>query len=115
MKKILFFFAFLFGVSLGYTQTSSHPTLFAQCKIDIENEQEMRDLQTQMRQNPEAKIVRLDWNTQRAFILTQGIDTLSDAEFKNWFGIYSNKVHCIQIGVHGVDPINPYPFQNCQD
>jgi len=114
----LFFTFLLLGLILpfsSYSQIENHPTLFAQCMIQIDSKPEMDSLQALIRQNPHTNIVRLDWNTKRVFLLTQDIDTLSIAEFKSWFGDYSNKLTCIQIGVHGVDVVNPYPFTNCEN
>lgn len=75
----------------------------------------MLALEEQIRLNPYTNVVRLDWHTQRAFILTTGIDQLEENELRSWFGSYGAELTCIQIGTHGVDTVNPYPFTNCQD
>lgn len=106
--------ALAFGSVFSQTQPTT-TTLFAQCMFDIQDQQEILDLEEQIRLHPNANVVRLDWHTQRAFILTMGIDTLTEQEFRSWFGSEGNDLTCIQIGVHGVDTVEPYPFTNCQD
>jgi hypothetical protein len=67
-----------------------------------------------LRSNPYIKIVRLDYTTQRSFILTKNLDELSEANFISWFNQYSDKVRCIQIGRQGVDTVKPFPFEGCE-
>jgi hypothetical protein len=74
----------------------------------------MRALETEMRSNPYIKIVRLDYNTQRSFILTKNLDELSTENFISWFNEYSDKVRCIQIGRQGIDAVKPFPFEGCE-
>lgn len=113
MKQLLFGFFVLFGLYTSAQNSSTEVNLFGQCMIAIDSQEEMRSLETLMRQNPNLKIVRLDHPTQRAFILTKGIDQLNEQQFKSWFGEYADKVWCVQIGRHGVDAVKPYPFEGC--
>jgi hypothetical protein len=113
MKQLLFGICMFFGLQAVAQSTDNQVTLFAQCMIAIDSQDEMKSLELLMRENVHAKIVRLDHPTQRAFILTKGIDQLNEQEFKSWFGEYSDKVWCVQIGRHGVDEVKPYPFQGC--
>jgi len=85
---------------------------FAQGMLDI-SKPEMLDLQTEMRQIPNLEVVRLDHNSNRFFILINNMTSVSNEQLLNWFGEYANFVTCIQIGVHGVDAINAFPFVNC--
>lgn len=103
-------------VLTAFSQSNSaNPVaLFGQCMIEMDAAEEMRALETEMRTNPYIKVVRLDYNTQRAFILTQNIDQLTEEQFTSWFNAYADKVRCIQIGRHGVDVVKPYPFEGCQ-
>ena len=97
------------------TQQQPSETLFAQCMFDIQDETELNNLMAAMNQHPNAQMVRLDMYSQRAFVLTQGISTLSITDFKSWFGSYGATVSCVQIGVYGVDTMDPFPFTNCQN
>lgn len=99
---------------MSYGQTTQNQ-LFAQCLFEISDRAEMESIEASIRQNPNVQMVRLDWETQRAFIITQNISTLSESDFSSWFESYGSTVHCIQIGVYGVDPMEQYPFTNCQD
>jgi hypothetical protein len=116
MKSILLSFLFLvFGFSLkSQTLATSEVTLFGQCMIELEDQNEATTLETEMRNNPNIKIVRLDYNSQRAFILTKDIDQLTEEQFTSWFMEYDSKVRCIQVGRYGIDAIKPFPFEGCE-
>ena len=115
MKNIFFgIFALLISFC-GISQVeNSEIVLFAQSMIQVDNAEEMRALEIEMRSNPYIKIVRLDYNTQRSFILTKNLDELSEENFISWFNQYSDKVRCIQIGRQGIDVVKPYPFEGCE-
>lgn len=95
------------------TVTNNEVTYFGQCMVEVQNDTEMRALEAEMRTNPYIKMCRLDYNTQRAFILTKSTETLTEEQFTSWFIGYSDKVRCVQVGVHGVDQMKPYPFVDC--
>ena len=103
----------LTGRSQTSTVTNSEVTFFGQCLIEVLDLQEMKTLETEMRNNPYIKVCRLDYNTQRAFILTKSTETLTEEQFTSWFIGYSDKVRCVQVGVHGVDQVKPFPFVDC--
>ncbi len=120
MKLILTIsFMFALGVSIGQTQqipTTQQSTaqLFAQCMFDIPTQAELDQLTFDIYTNhPDVEMVRLDLNTQRAFVITTGSSPLSETDFISWFDQYSGTVNCVQVGVYGVDTMNPYPFTNC--
>lgn len=110
--KYLFVLFIFFGFKAKCQETST--TLFAQCLFEIENVAELESLQNDIREIPVTTIVRLDHHSQRAFILTTGIESLSEAELRSWFGQFASSVRCIQIGVKGVDEIKNYPFADCE-
>ncbi len=112
MRQLLTIFALSFATSLCAQQ--DEPVLFAQCVFTIQDEADLRNVEAEIRQHPNVNIVRLDHNTQRAFILTKDIELLSEEDLKSWFGEYSESVRCMQIGVYGLDKIDHYPFENCE-
>lgn len=115
MKELLFGIFVILISAFGYSQTSPINTvLFAQSIIEVENAEEMIALETEMRSNPYIKIVRLDYNTQRCFVLTKNLDELSEENFISWFNQYSDRVRCIQIGRQGIDIVKPFPFEGCE-
>ncbi len=114
MKKFLFITFLFCTAGFGYAQ-QGNSTYFGQCMIDIESNDELAQLEATMRQNPYLKVVRLDAFTKRAFILTNAIEGLTVEQFSSWFNEYSDNVRCVQIGVHGVDMIKPYPFEGCEN
>ena len=124
--SVAIFLAMMLGASMHtYAQTTASQTLpsqsaqtevtlFAQCMFSIPDQADLNQLQNDLMSHPNIQMVRLDWHTQRSLILTQGTQQLSEDEFRSWFGQYASTVECIQIGVYGVDTMNPYPFTNCQ-
>jgi hypothetical protein len=113
MKNIVLIGLFFIGLRVSAQTNENQVSLFGQCMIEVAAAEEMKTLETEMRSNPYIKVVRLDYNTQRAFILTKGIDQLTEDQFTSWFSNYANKVRCIQIGRHGIDLVKPYPFEGC--
>ncbi len=113
VKNIVLIGLFFIGLRVSAQTNESQLNLFGQCMIEIATADEMKTLELEMKSNPYIKVVRLDYNTQRAFILTKGIDQLSEDQFSSWFSNYANKVRCIQIGRHGIDKVKPYPFEGC--
>lgn len=95
------------------SQQQNETNYFAQCMLTIDNQEDFNDLTAILQANPYVKVVRLDWISKRLFLLSKDIDELPLETFKSWLGIYENKAACIQIGLHGTDLVNPYPFVNC--
>ena len=114
MKNLYLCLIGLMLVLTSYGQNST-TTLFAQCKFSINDVNQMKALEQSLRNNPHIKVARLDFNTQRAFVITKDLDQLNESDFISWFEIYSDSVRCIQIGTHGVDAVNPYPFIDCEN
>lgn len=115
MKKLTLFL-FLIGSLNGFTQTSNtEVALFGQCLFEIQDEKVLDSLQREIALIPYVEMVRLDYLTQRAFIITKNTESLSPEEFTSWFGNYESTIHCIQIGVRGIDPMDTYPFKNCKN
>jgi hypothetical protein len=115
MKPLIALFAIM-CLSSSYAQTQNYTDtrLFAQCMFDISDKSEMEALQNEMYNNPNIEMVRLDYHTQRALIITANLEELSRTDFSSWFGEYESTIYCVQIGVHGIDVMKPYPFTNCQ-
>jgi hypothetical protein len=82
--------------------------------FDISDQSEMETLQNEMYNNPNIEMVRLDYNTQRALVITANLEVLSFEDFTSWFGEYGAMIYCIQIGEYGIDIMDTYPFTNCQ-
>jgi hypothetical protein len=114
MKRIISISIFISFISItSFAQQASEKVFFVQGELHISDKPTMDSLQTLLRSKSIIKIARLDWFSKRIFILTQGIDSLSLNEFESWFGNFSSQLFCIQIGIYGVDTLNPYPFTNC--
>lgn len=111
-------FTFLFLNMKGNAQnhqSSSEVTLFAQAIFSIESQDVLTQLEQEMKLNPYIKLVRLDWHTQRLFLLTKEISGLTEVELLSWFNGYVDTINCVQIGVQGIDQITKYPFTNCEN
>jgi hypothetical protein len=116
MNNLLFVVLLVFASTNGFSQTApNETTLFAQCMIDIDNESEIKALEIEIKKNPYVQIVRVDFYSKRVFLLTKGIEQLTEQNLISWFSQYSDKVRCVQIGVHGVDIVKPFPFEGCEN
>jgi len=110
---------FLIGLLLmltsfgSFSQQQDETAFFAQCMLTIDNQEDFNDLTAILQANPYVKVVRLDWISHRLFLITKDINQLPLETFKSWLGVYDTKSECIQIGLHGTDLVNPYPFVNC--
>lgn len=91
----------------------SSTVFFAQCLLTVESENELRELETQLRANPYVSVVRVDIPTKRIFLMTKNIDTFTTETLLSWLGDAATKSTCHQTGIYGVDTIATYPFKNC--
>lgn len=116
MKYLLVIVA-LFGLTLTTRaqNTAEGSVYFAQCMINMDDQTAFTQLEQALRDNPYVKVVRLDWISKRAFLLTKDLDSFTKEQFTSWLGEHSETATCIQIGLYTVDPINPYPFTNCEN
>ena len=89
--------------------------LFAQGMFEIDSPSEILETEAAIRLHPNVAVVRLDSYSNRFFILTKNISSLTDADLRSWFGAHAADLDCIQIGVHGIDEVNSFPFTNCQN
>ncbi len=99
-----------------YAQDNAQSTsidYFAQSLFVASTPEEVSELETNLLENPHVKQVRISFDEQRVFILTKDLSSLTEAEYKSWFGEYAETVDCIQIGKLGEDTINTFPFVNC--
>ena len=76
-------FSYCFG-QLG----SSSENLFAQGMFTIQDADSIAELEVSMRDNASIKVVRLDQFSNRFFIVTKDISTLSEQDLRSWFGRY---------------------------
>jgi hypothetical protein len=119
MKSIIFVFVLLVTSSFSWSQqttitNTNEPRFFVQCLLHIDDQAVFQQLEADLRSHPNAQVVRLDWNTKRLFLLTKDLQSFDEASFLSWLGVYATQTTCIQVGLHGIDPINSYPFTNCE-
>ena len=119
MKNLILGLFFAMGTFWATAQTpasqTNTPAFFAQCMVDVSNQSELTTLENQLRTIPYVSVVRVDIPTHRLFLITKDISSFTATEFASWMGTYSSSYSCLQIGLQGVDPINPYPFTNCPE
>jgi hypothetical protein len=119
MKNLILGFVFALIAFWGNTQTvasqTNTPAFFAQCMVNSTDQNDLVTLENQLRAIPYVSVVRVDIPTHRLFLITKDISTFTAAEFTSWMGAYASSYSCLQIGLQGVDPINPYPFTNCEN
>ncbi|WP_343636955.1 hypothetical protein [Fluviicola sp.] len=119
MKNLIIGLVFAMGTFWVSAQSSASqantPSFFAQCLVNVGNQNELTTLENQLRTIPYVKVVRVDIPTSRLFLTTKDLSSFTATEFSSWMGTYATSYSCLQIGLHGVDPVNPFPFTNCQD
>ena len=119
MKILLLSFVFVLSSFWSSAQTGGNqtnaPIFFAQCMVNVTNETDLTTLENQLRAIPYVQVARVDIPTHRLFLITKDITSFTVTEFASWMGTYSSAYSCLQIGLQGVDPINPYPFTNCSE
>lgn len=116
MKTTTLLVLLLLFTSYGNAQTENEGVkYFAQCMVNITDLEMFRSIESNIRLNPNVEVVRLDWETKRAFVLTKNLSSFTDADFQAWFGGNTINISCIQTGVYGVDEIAKYPFANCSN
>jgi hypothetical protein len=116
MKTTILLVLLFFFTGTGNAQTEEGGVkYFAQCMVNIMDEEMFRSIEANIRLNPNVEVVRLDWETKRAFVLTKNLTSFTDADFEAWFGSNTINISCVQTGVYGVDEIARYPFTNCSN
>lgn len=115
MFKLIVSFLIVISAQVGYTQSAQTPKFFAQCMVDINTTEQAEELTLILRENPYVEVARVDWPTKRVFILTKNVTDFTEGNFSSWLGTYATAATCIQVGLHGVDQVNPYPFTNCNN
>ncbi len=119
MKNLLLGLVFAMGTFWVTAQSTASqattPSFFAQCLVNVGNQNELTALENQLRTIPFVSVVRVDIPTSRLFLTTRDLSSFTANEFSSWMGTYATSYSCLQIGLHGVDPVNPYPFTNCQE
>jgi hypothetical protein len=118
MKFVLiaFFMAFM-HVSFAQPQviTANVTPFFVQGLFPDMNDENVRVLETEIRQMDYVQLARLDIHTKRFFIITKDISQFDELTVRSWFSKIGDELECIQIGVQGIDSVNPFPFVNCQN
>lgn len=120
MKSFVFVLALLLSSAYSWSQqpvmnTVNETHYFAQCLLHIDNQATFQQIESDLRAHPNAQVVRIDWNTKRVFLLTKDLQSFDEASFLSWLGAYASQSTCVQVGLHGIDPMNPYPFTNCNN
>lgn len=110
-RLVLLVFAVVISTQLYAQQAES--LFFGQCLVEVESHEAARQLEADMRTNTLIRVVRIDYSTQRAFVLTNPTESLSEEQFTSWFSEYSSRTRCVQVGKQGVDLVLPFPFEDC--
>lgn len=96
--------------------TAGDSKFFAQGMFPVEDLNVVKTVEADLRALPFVEVVRLDHYSGRFFLLTSpSLSALSEADLRSWFGTLSEKISCLQIGVHGIDQVASFPFENCSE
>lgn len=116
MKNLLLLLLLVFISSTSFSQTANSTVhFFGQCMVSSLDNQELIELELHLKQNPYVQVARVDLVSKRVFILTKDISSYNLNDFKSWLGEKESAATCIQVGLHGVDQVNPFPFTNCNN
>jgi hypothetical protein len=117
--KFILFVVFATFIQFSFAQNQASPVsvapFFAQGLYPDLSEADTKALESEIRDLPFVQVARLDIPTKRFFILTKDLNQLDELTLRSWFSDKGDDLRCIQIGVQGVDAVNPFPFTNCQN
>jgi hypothetical protein len=83
--------------------------------FDITNESQLKLLEANLKQNSLVKLFRFEPKSKTFLLITNSTEIMTTEILKSWFGEFSGKFSCIQIGIHGKDKMNSYPIINCNN
>lgn len=115
MRQLLLIFFLGSGLWCFGQQTQQSQVFFAQCALNGMTAEECDQLNTQLKDNPDVMVVRVDPLSNTLFLLTQNVSSLNQTTFDSWLGEFSDNYTCLNIGVRGVDMIKPNPKQGCDE
>ena len=113
--KLILSVLLMMSLNTSIAQNETNSVFFAQCMMDIQDQSVMTEIEEAIRNNPKIQIVRLSFEMQYVFLMTKDVESLTETEFRSWFGEYGEALTCVQIGVDGIDERNAFPFTNCQN
>lgn len=116
IKVLLIGFLMVVGLNVSAQSISNESQYFAQGVFPSEDVNYINSVEADIRALPFVEVVRLDHYSGRFFILTSSsMSSLSDEELRSWFGSMGETLSCVQIGIHGIDPVAKFPFENCSE
>lgn len=115
MRRLLLIFFLGSGLWSFGQQNQQSTVFFAQCALNDMTAEECDQLNTQLKNNPDVMVVRVDPLSNTLFLLTQNVSSLNQTTFDGWLGEFSDNYTCLNIGVRGVDMIKPNPKQGCDE
>jgi hypothetical protein len=105
----------VFSFSFSQNFHSQNPSsFFVQCMFDSDSKEHTLQIEKQLRRLEHLKMVRLDHGTKSVFLLTVGLNSISNEIVQSWFGASSEKISCINTGVYGVDKLQSFPLTYCK-
>jgi len=120
VMKLFVSFAFIMSFFFVRSQSSYNEKIennkyvyFAQGLFSIP-ESEISSIEEHLRNLPFLKVVRLDQYSKRFFILTENVESVTEDDLRSWFLNYGDKLKIVQIGLHGYDIVESFPFANAE-
>ena len=111
MKNIITIVLFFLSVNLVFSQDSQE---FAQLMLDTEMSNDMlKELDQSIREKDQVLVCRVDIPTKRVFILSKAGQELSETMIRSWFVEKNASFKCFYKGIYKLDPVQKFPFQNC--
>lgn len=111
----LFILCFYFAVNGQTSTTTALPTYFVQAQVNELTNQEIRDYEQVLRSNPYVAQARIDVTNGQVLVVTSGLSSLTESDFRSWLNLNDEKLSCVFVGIYGVDVFKAYPFINCNN
>jgi hypothetical protein len=111
MKKVLSILLLVILSNMSFAQESQE---FAQLMLETELTIDIiRDLDESIREKEQVFVCRIDIPTKRVFILSNPGFELTESMIQSWFQEKSASFRCFYKGIYKLDPVQKFPFQNC--
>lgn len=117
MMKYIISLSFLFFcyIAEGQVNNSQSGTQFIAQFTYLESlsEQQIDQVEQNLEQNPNVKMIRVDRITSGIFIVTNELTQFDQATIESWLGVSFPVIDCYREGVYRVDNVIPFDDQFC--
>jgi hypothetical protein len=116
MIRLVFLYVMVLPI-FGFSQEQvAQPQFFVQAELNaILTDDVMSDLKTDLAQNPQVFMVRVDILNHTIYLITNEMDDFNESIFQGWIANQENVYSCYYQGILSVDSFKPFDNQFCED